>query len=55
MVGKKCSPLRRLHTFGVGNGIDETLIKNSASKSFGNFYFIKDESEIEYKVIDALS
>ena len=55
MVGKNCSPLRKLHTFGVGNGVDETLIKDCASKGFGNCYFIKDMSEIEYKVIDSLS
>ena len=40
LVAKNASLDRRLHTFGVGNGADETLIKKCASKGFGNFYFI---------------
>ena len=44
-----------MHTFGVGNGADETLIKNCASKGFGNFYFIYNEDEIEEKVISSLT
>ena len=55
MVSKNANLDRRLHTFGVGSGADETLIKKCASKGFGNFYFIDQMSEIEYKVIDALT
>ena len=44
-----------MHTFGVGNGADETLIKNCASKGYGHFYFIFNEEEIEEKVVASLS
>ena len=40
LVTKNASLDRRVHTFGVGNGADESLIKKCASKGFGNFYFI---------------
>ena len=55
LVASNSSLERRLHTFGVGSGADETLIRKCASKGFGNFYFIQEMSEIEYKVIDSLT
>ena len=55
LVGRNSSLKRRVHTFGVGSGADETLIKKCASKGFGNFYFIQQMEEIEYKVIDSLT
>jgi len=44
-----------VHTFSVGNGADEVLIKRSAFAGFGHHYFIYNEEEIEEKVILALS
>ena len=55
LVAQNSNLQRRLHTFGVGSGADETLIRKCASKGFGNFYFIEQMSEIEYKVIDSLT
>ena len=55
LVAKNSNLNRRLHTFGVGSGADEKLIRKCASKGFGNFYFIEEMSEIEYKVIDSLT
>lgn len=45
----------RLHTFGVGNGADENLIKRCAFAGFGHHYFIYNEEEIEEKVIQSLT
>ena len=45
----------RVHTFGVGNGADQALIKRSAFAGFGHHYFIYNESEIEEKVIKSLT
>jgi hypothetical protein len=44
-----------VHTFGVGNGADQNLIKRSAFAGFGHHYFIYNESEIEEKVIMSLT
>lgn len=44
-----------MHTFGVGDGASEQLIKNVAFKGFGHYYFIYDESELDEKVVSALS
>jgi hypothetical protein len=44
----------RVHTFGVGNGADESLIKGCAFAGLGNFFFIYNDREIEKKVIHAL-
>ena len=55
LVAQNSNLQRRLHTFGVGSGADEKLIRKCASKGFGNFYFIEEMSEIEYKVIDSLT
>ena len=46
---------QRLHTFGVGSGASEELIKQCAFKGFGHFYFIYQEEEIEEKVVSALT
>jgi hypothetical protein len=44
----------KVHTFGVGMGADESLIKNCAFAGQGNFTFIYKDAEIEEKVIDSL-
>ena len=46
---------QRVHTFGIGNGASEALIKNCAFKGFGNFYFIYNEDEIEETVVRSLT
>ena len=48
------SPIK-LHTFGVGSGADERLIKGCAFAGMGNFNFIYKDEEIENKVIESLS
>lgn len=45
----------KLHTFGVGNGADEALIKGCAFAGLGNFTFIYKDSEIEQKVMESVS
>lgn len=45
----------RLHTFGIGSGADERLIKGCAFAGMGNFSFISQNHEIERKVIESLS
>lgn len=45
----------KLHTFGVGSGADESLIKGCAFAGMGNFTFIYKDSEIEQKVIESVS
>lgn len=44
-----------MHTFGVGSGADERLIKGCAFAGMGNFTFIYKNDEIESKVIESLS
>lgn len=44
-----------MHTFGVGSGASEELIKQCAFKGFGNYTFIYNMDEIEEQVIAALS
>lgn len=44
-----------MHTFGVGSGADESLIKGCAFAGLGNFTFIYQEDEIERKVIESVS
>ena len=44
-----------MHTFGVGHGASEELIKQAACKGFGHFSFIYNEKEIEEIVVKALS
>ena len=46
---------QRVHTFGIGNGASEDLIKNCAFKGFGNYYFIYNEEEIEETVVKSLT
>ncbi len=45
----------RVHTFGLGSGADERLIKGCAFAGMGNFTFIYKNDEIESKVIESLS
>ena len=54
LVASNSDMNRRLHTFGISKNANETLIKKCAAKGFGNFYFIEEKSEMEYKVIDSL-
>lgn len=57
MIKDNCGPGSsiKLHTFGIGNGADERLIKGCAFAGMGNFYFIYKDEEIEEKVIESLS
>ena len=55
MVAQKCNLEQRVHTFGIGHGASEELIKQCAFKGFGNFTFIYNTEEIEERVIAALS
>ena len=55
LVGSKCNFKQRLHTFGVGHGASEELIKQCAFKGLGHFYFIYNEEEIEERVVSALT
>jgi len=55
LIAKNASLSTRVHTFGVGNGADERLIKASAYAGFGHHYFIFNENEIEEKVIMSLT
>ena len=55
LVASKCSMRQRVHTFGVGHGASEELIKQCAFKGFGHFYFIYNEEEIEERVVSALT
>ena len=55
LVASNSDMNRRLHTFGISKNANETLIKKCAAKGFGNFYFIEEKSEMEYKVIDSLT
>ena len=53
MIGKhsgKC----RVHAFGIGEGVDVLLIKNSAKAGKGSASFIKNDEDIGKKVISAL-
>lgn len=44
-----------MHTFGVGSGADINLIEKTAYAGFGHHHIIYDESQIEEKVIEALT
>lgn len=55
LIAKNATLTTRVHTFGVGNGADEALIKRSAYAGFGQYYFIFNENEIEEKVIMSLT
>ena len=46
---------QRVHTFGVGHGASEELIKQAAFKGYGHFSFIYNEEEIEERVVSALA
>lgn len=45
----------RINTFGIGSGCSTDLVKNVAKHGGGIFYFVDDPSDIENKVIEALS
>jgi hypothetical protein len=57
LVKTNCGPVNKtyLHTFGVGSGADQNLIRGCAFAGLGNFYFIHNDSEIEEKVIESLA
>ena len=57
LVKQNCTPSSNIqvHTFGVGSGADEQLIKGCAFAGLGNFSFIYKDSEIEEKVIESMS
>jgi len=54
LVKNNTSNFQRVHTFGVGSGADEALIKRCAFAGFGNYYFVYDENQIEEKVVTAI-
>jgi len=54
LVAEKCNFHQRLHTFGIGSGASEELIKQCASRGLGQFYFIYNGEEIEECVVAAL-
>ena len=54
LVSEKSNIYQRVHTFGIGQGASEELIKQVAFKGFGQFYFIYNEDEIEERVVNAL-
>lgn len=45
----------RVHTFSVGQGVSTELIKKSAVAGKGHYFFINSPTEIEKKVMEALS
>ena len=55
LIAQKANLTTRVHTFGVGSGADQALIKRSAFAGFGHHYFIYNENEIEEKVIMSLT
>lgn len=55
LVRKNANLMTRVHTFGLGNGADVNLIKQTSYAGFGQHYFIYNESQIEEKVIMALT
>lgn len=55
LIKKNASITTRVHTFGVGNGADEALIRRCAFAGIGQYYFIYNESEIEEKVIKCIN
>lgn len=57
LVKENCGPNSNtnVHTFGVGNGADEKLIKGCAYAGCGSFTFIYKPDQIERKVIESLS
>ena len=55
LIAQQCNIDQRVHTFGVGHGASEELIKQAAFKGFGHFSFIYDEEQIEEAVVKAVS
>ena len=55
LVSQNANMQQRVHTFGIGNGASEDLIKNCAFKGLGNYYFIYNEDEIQETVIKSLT
>jgi len=49
LIKDNCGPGSniKLHTFGIGNGADERLIKGCAFAGIGHFYFIYKDEDIE--------
>lgn len=45
----------RVHTFGVGQGASTELVKKCAVAGKGHYFFIQQPTEIEKKVMEALS
>ena len=46
----------RTHTFGIGTGCDEYMVKETAKAGRGSYSLVKDNSsELNAKVINALS
>ena len=45
----------RLHTFGIGNGADEHLVKGCAKEGNGHFYFVYEYTYIAENVVVSLA
>jgi hypothetical protein len=43
-----------VHSFGLGNGCNKFLIKESASAGRGSYYFANEDENLKSKVIAAL-
>jgi len=51
---KKNKGITRVHTFGIGNGVSRSLIKNAAKVGNGCAQFVLDSEKISGKVLDQL-
>ena len=54
ITSKIVSSQTRVHTLGIGKGVDQNLIKKAAIAGAGSYHLIYDLKEIEEKVILAL-
>ncbi len=53
-VIKQNSNLNRIHSIGIGNGVSEYLINESAKKGKGLSIFIKDNENMSDLIVDLL-
>ena len=54
LVASNANLHQRVHTFGVGSGVSEELIKQVAFKGLGHHYIIYNEQELEERVVSAV-
>jgi hypothetical protein len=46
LVSENCGKNVKLHAFGIGNGVDEKLVKGCAEKGLGHYYIAYKPEEI---------